>query len=153
VSWASRKQPTWALCTVSTSTTEAEFIAAADACKKALWLRNLLHDFGFEQKTMDILSGSTCSLELIRNPVHHSRAKHIDVQHKFVRDPAAKGEMRYSYCPTTDMIADALTNPLCAPPFVRCRDAMGVHHQVVILLKIWMSDCSTGNSLFVSIET
>jgi hypothetical protein len=91
-----------------------------------LWLGNLLHDFGYTQKTVDIISDSTGALALIRNPVHHSRAKHIDVQHKFVRDRAARGEARYSYCPTTDMVADALTKPLCAPAFIRCREAMGV---------------------------
>jgi hypothetical protein len=79
VSWASRKQPT-----VPTSTTEAEFIAVADACKEALWLVNILHEFGFQQKRMDILSDSTCAPALIRNSVHHSRAKDIDVQPKFV---------------------------------------------------------------------
>jgi hypothetical protein len=89
VSWESCKQPT-----VSTSTTEAEFIGAADDCKEALWLRNLLHDFGFQQKTMDMFSHSTCALALIRNLMHHSRAKHIGVQHKFVRDCAARGEVR-----------------------------------------------------------
>jgi hypothetical protein len=30
------------------------------------------------------------------------------------------------HCPSTDMIADALTKPLCAPAFVRCRDGLGV---------------------------
>jgi hypothetical protein len=66
VSWASRKQST-----VSTSTTEAEFIAAADACKEALRLRNLVRDFDRHQDTVDIFSDSTCALALIRNPVHH----------------------------------------------------------------------------------
>jgi hypothetical protein len=121
VSWASRKQST-----VSTSTTEAEFIAAADACKEALWLRNLVRDFDRHQDTVDIFSDSTCALALIRNPVHHSRAKHIDVQHKFVRDRACRGEVKFMYCPTTEMIADVLTKPLCAPAFERCRKGMGV---------------------------
>jgi hypothetical protein len=121
VSWASRKQST-----VSTSTTEAEFIAAADACKEALWLRNLVRDFDRHQDTGDIFSDCTCALALIRSPVHHSRAKHINVQHKFVRNRACRGEVKFMYCPTTEMIADVLTKPLCAPASERCRKGIGV---------------------------
>jgi hypothetical protein len=122
VSWASRKQST-----VSNSTTEAEFIATADACKEALWLRNLVRDFDRHQDTVDIFSDSTCALALIRNPVHHSRAKHIDVHHKFVRNRACRGEVKFMYCPTKEMIADVLTKPLGAPAFERCRKGMGVY--------------------------
>jgi hypothetical protein len=120
VGWASRKQSM-----VSTSTTEAEFNASAHACNEALLLHNLARDFGSHQDTADFFLLTTCALALIGSPAHHSRARHIDVQHICVRDGAFREEVKFMYRPTTEKIVDVLTKPLCASAFRRCMEGIG----------------------------
>ena len=51
-------------------------------------------------------------IALARNPVHHARSKHIDIQHHFVREKIESKEIEISYMTTDEMIADALTKSL-----------------------------------------
>ncbi|KAJ0948333.1 putative RNA-directed DNA polymerase [Helianthus annuus] len=69
VSWSSKKQPTVAL-----SSTEVEYIIATGATSQAIWLRRILEDLGLEQEepTM-IYCDNKSSINLSKNPVHHSR--------------------------------------------------------------------------------
>ena len=52
------------------------------------------------------------ALALVKNPVYHSRTKHIDIRHHFVRKKYTDGTVNFEYCPTSDMIADILTKSL-----------------------------------------
>ena len=64
-------------------------------------------------------------IALATNPIYHSRTKHIDIKYHFIRDHADK-EVDIVYCPTKDMVADALTKPLARPAFERHIEALGV---------------------------
>ena len=52
------------------------------------------------------------SIALAHNPVFHSRTKHIDIQHHYIRDEVGAGRIELSYVPTDQMIADGLTKAL-----------------------------------------
>ena len=52
------------------------------------------------------------SIALAHNPVFHSRTKHIDIQHHYIRDEVAAQRIQLSYIPTDEMIADGLTKAL-----------------------------------------
>jgi hypothetical protein len=47
-------------------------------------------------------------IALAKNPTHHSRTKHIDIQHHFIREKLESGEIGLKYCATQDMVADVL---------------------------------------------
>ena len=80
VSWNCKKQPTIAL-----STTEAEYMAASHCTKEAIWIRKLMADVGLHQgRAMTIMCDNQGCIGLAKNPTHHSRTKHIDVQHHFI---------------------------------------------------------------------
>ncbi|KAJ9517966.1 hypothetical protein QJQ45_004352 [Haematococcus lacustris] len=112
--------------TVATSTTEAEYQAAADATREALFLRKLLHELCAVTGPVPILCDSQGAVALVKNPVESQRSKHIAVMHHMARERVWRGEVEFSYCPTADMVADALTKALPGPKFVSCKAGMGV---------------------------
>jgi hypothetical protein len=108
VSWSSRKQPTVAL-----SSTEAEYMASTQATKEVIWLRRFLNDLGYSQEEPTLINeDNKGSIELAKNPVHHKRTKHIDIQHHFIREKVESGEIVLRHIPTGEMIADAMTKPI-----------------------------------------
>ncbi|KAJ9520578.1 hypothetical protein QJQ45_007436 [Haematococcus lacustris] len=111
---------------VATSTTEAEYQAAADATREALFLRKLLHELCAVTGPVPILCDSQGAVALVKNPVESQRSKHIAVMHHMARERVWRGEVEFSYCPTADMVADALTKALPGPKFVSCKAGMGV---------------------------
>jgi hypothetical protein len=78
VSWSSRKQSS-----VSQSTTEAEYIAAASCCSQLLWITYTMSDFGEEYTHVPLQCDSTSAISVPKNPVLHSKTKHIEVRYRF----------------------------------------------------------------------
>ena len=122
VSWASKRQNS-----VSLSTCEAEYMAACSAAKEAVWMNEMMIQLGFPRsETVQIKTDSQSALNLIKNPVLHSKTKHIGIQYHFVRELADKGEITFTYCPTELMIADSLTKAVPREKVEFCRSQMGV---------------------------
>ncbi|WVZ93791.1 LOW QUALITY PROTEIN: hypothetical protein U9M48_039746 [Paspalum notatum var. saurae] len=88
VSWSSRKQAS-----VSLSTTEAEYIAAASCCSQLLWIKATLSHFDLKYGRIPLLVDYTSAISVAKNPVLHSRTKHIDVRFHFLRDHYEKGDI------------------------------------------------------------
>jgi hypothetical protein len=121
ISWSSRLQPT-----VAASTAEAEYMAAAHATKEALWLRKLLQSFGITVNALPMLCDNQAALKLIKHPIASLRSKHIDVMHHLARERVARGETAFTYCHTSNMIADCMTKPLPEFKLKACRSVMGM---------------------------
>ena len=115
ISWSSRLQPT-----VAASTAEAEYMAASQAVKEALWLRKLTTDLGGDLKTMQLYTDNQAALTLLKNPIASARSKHIDIIYHFARERVARKEVKFDYCPTAKMIADIMTKALAEGKFVAC---------------------------------
>jgi len=110
ISWQTKKQPTVAL-----SSVEAEYMASTQASKEAIWYRSFFDQLGITRITSSpttIYSDSQGSIALVKNPEYHSRTKHIDIRHHFVRDHVFSGETIFKFVGTENMIADVLTKPL-----------------------------------------
>ena len=110
------------------SSTEAEYMALSQAVKEAVWLRRLLKELGviWNNEPTTILEDNQSAIALGKNPVHHSRTKHIDIRYHFIRELIEKKEIDVVYMPTEKMVADALTKGLPKPRFEEHRQAMGV---------------------------
>ena len=121
ISWSSRLQPT-----VAASTAEAEYMAASQAVKEALWLRKLTSDLGGDLKTMQLYTDNQAALTLLKNPIASARSKHIDIIYHFARELVARKEVKFDYCPTAKMIADIMTKALPEGKFLVCCNGMGV---------------------------
>lgn len=108
ISQCSKRQPTIAL-----SSAEAEYYTAKEAAKEAIWLRALLKELGYEQKTATtLLSDSASAIALASNPEHHARTKHVDIQTHWIRQVVASQEVDLKWVSTKDQLADGLTKPL-----------------------------------------
>nr|GEV14423.1 hypothetical protein [Tanacetum cinerariifolium] len=65
---------------VATSTTEAEYVAAAHCCGEVLWIKNQLLDYGFNIMNTKIYINNESTICIVKNPVFHSKTKHIEIQ-------------------------------------------------------------------------
>jgi hypothetical protein len=108
VSWSAKRQQI-----VSLSTTESEYVAAAHAAKEAKWLRSLIQQlFDTEMSPTTLFSDNQSAIALAKDHQYHARTKHIDIRYHFIRWIVEQGVLRLVYCPTDDMVADALTKAL-----------------------------------------
>ncbi|GJR98395.1 hypothetical protein Tco_0270569 [Tanacetum coccineum] len=106
-SWFSKKQTALAI-----STTEAEYVSAGKACQQALWMKQALIDYGVRLDDIPIMCDNKGAIDLSKNPVQHSRTKHIEIRHHFLRDNVQKGNISIEKVSSEDNIADILTKPL-----------------------------------------
>ncbi|KAJ9557114.1 hypothetical protein OSB04_011728 [Centaurea solstitialis] len=107
VSWTSKKQNC-----VSTSTAEAEYVAAASCCSQVLWMKTQLLDYGYKLKRVPIYCDLESAIAITSNPVQHSKTKHIDIQYHFIKDNVEKGNIEMFFVQTNYQLADIFTKPL-----------------------------------------
>ncbi|GJU78344.1 hypothetical protein Tco_1275414 [Tanacetum coccineum] len=81
ISWQCKKQTIDA-----NSTIEAEYVAAANCCGQVLWIQNQMLDYGFNFMNTKIFIDNESTICIVKNPVFHSKTKHIEIRHHFIRD-------------------------------------------------------------------
>ncbi|GKB43893.1 putative ribonuclease H-like domain-containing protein [Tanacetum coccineum] len=104
ISWQCKKQTI-----VATSTTEAEYVAAANCCGQVLWIQNQMLDYGFNFMNTKIYIDNESTICIVKNPVYHSKTKHIVIQHHFIRDAYEKKLIQVIKIHTDDNVPDLLT--------------------------------------------
>ncbi|GJW67114.1 hypothetical protein Tco_0121538 [Tanacetum coccineum] len=112
ISWQCKKQTI-----VATSTTEAEYVAAAHCCGQVLWVQNQLLDYGFNFMNTKIHIDNESTICIVKNPVYHSKTKHIEIRHHFIRDCYEKKLISVEKIHTDLNVADLLTKPFDGPRF------------------------------------
>lgn len=120
--WSARRQKT-----VTISSCEAEYIALSETSREILWLRQFLRELNLLNSSPAILlCDNNGSMVLAADPTHHSRSKHIDVKHHFIRERVDEGSVDLWRVPSADNLADIFTKPLPRPAFLRFRDFLGL---------------------------
>ncbi|XP_043700110.1 secreted RxLR effector protein 161-like [Telopea speciosissima] len=108
VAWHSKKQDS-----VSLSTIEAEYIAATSCCTQVLWMKQMMKDLSVEvDRPVVIYYDNTSAINISKNPVIHSRAKHIAIRYHFLREKFTEVVVRLEFIPTAEQSADIFTKPL-----------------------------------------
>ncbi|KAJ9552828.1 hypothetical protein OSB04_016873 [Centaurea solstitialis] len=107
VSWGSKKQHC-----VSTSTAEAEYVAAASCCSQVLWMQTQLRDYGYNFNHIPIYCDSKSAIAITCNPVQRTRTKHIDISYHFIKDHVERGTIELYFVNTEYQLADLFTKPL-----------------------------------------
>ncbi|GJS97740.1 retrovirus-related pol polyprotein from transposon TNT 1-94 [Tanacetum coccineum] len=107
VSWSSKKQRSTAI-----STTEAEYIAMSGCCAQILWMRSQLKDYGFDFNKIPLYCENKSEIALCCNNVQHSRSKHIDIRHHFIREQVENRVVELYFMETNYQLTDLLTKAL-----------------------------------------
>jgi hypothetical protein len=107
VCWSFKKQNFIAL-----STTKAEYVAAGSYCAQLLWMRQTLKDYGYTLNHVPVLCDNGSAIKIAYNPCEHSRTKHIDIRHHFLRDHAIEGDIVISHMRSNEQLTDIFTKPL-----------------------------------------
>ena len=121
VAWHSKKQNC-----VSLSTAEAEYIALGSCCTQLLWMRQMLVDYGIISDPMLVHCDNMSAINLSKNPVQHSRTKHVDIRHHFVRELVEMKIVILEHVSTERQLADLFTKPLDYNTFLGLRKALGI---------------------------
>ena len=111
---------------VSLSTTKVEYIAARNCCSQLLWMKKLLSDYGISQDTMVVYCDNSSVIDISKNPVQHSKTKHIEIRYHFIRDLVERKIVTLEYIPTKCQNADIFTKPLDRSKFKTLRQVIGV---------------------------
>ncbi|GJV82084.1 putative ribonuclease H-like domain-containing protein [Tanacetum coccineum] len=112
ISWQCKKQTI-----VATSTTEAEYVAAANCRGRILWIQNQLLDYGFNFMNTKIHIDNESTICIVKNPMFHSKTKHIEIRHHFIRDAYEKKLIQVQKIHTDNNVADLLTKAFDGPRF------------------------------------
>ncbi|GJR54532.1 putative ribonuclease H-like domain-containing protein [Tanacetum coccineum] len=112
ISWQCKKQTI-----VATSTTKAEYVAAANCCGQVLWIQNQLLDYGFNFMNTTIYINNESIICIVKNLVYHSKTKHIEIRHHFIRDSYDKKLIQMEKIHIDLNVADLLTKPFDGPRF------------------------------------
>ncbi|GJT40254.1 retrovirus-related pol polyprotein from transposon TNT 1-94 [Tanacetum coccineum] len=132
VSWSSKKQKSTAI-----STTEAEYIAMSGCCAQILWMRSQLTDYGFVFNKIPLYCDNRSAIALCCNNVQHSRSKHIDIRHHFIREQVEKGVVELYFVTTDYQLADIFTKALPRERFEFLLPRLGMNEYVSETLNIF----------------
>ncbi|GKA39464.1 hypothetical protein Tco_0732015 [Tanacetum coccineum] len=91
---------------------EAEYIAMSGCCAQILWMRSHLSDYGFAYNHIPLYCDNKSAITLCYNNVQHSRSKHIDIRHHFIREQVEKGVVELYFVRTEYQLADIFTKAL-----------------------------------------
>ena len=108
------------------STAETEYIATGSCCSQLIWMKKVLTDYGISQDTMVLYCDNSSAINISKNPVQHSKTKHIEIMYHFIRDLIERKIMCLEYIPTERQNADIFTKPLDRSKFEVLHQVIGV---------------------------
>lgn len=123
VHWSSKLQPT-----VTLSTAEAEYNAAAEAARVLTWIRSLAHEWEIPldaPPTLFIDNAAAVAMAHANGPT--MRSKHIDTKSHYIAQQVRDKKLRVRHIPGTEQLADLFTKPLPASTFNKLIELIRTH--------------------------
>ena len=93
-------------------------------------MKQALIDYGIRLENVPIMCNNKGAVDLSKNLIQHSRTKHIEIRHHFLRDNVQKGNITIEKVASEDNIADILTKPLKRELFNHSRLGLGMMEQI-----------------------
>ena len=100
---------------------EVEYIAVESYCVQILWIKQQLEDFGIKLNKTPIRCDNTSAINLSKNPIQHSRSKHIEIRYHFIREHVQNNDIILDYVCTENQLADIFTKALSEDKFYEIR--------------------------------
>ena len=126
MSWKSSKQSITA-----DSTTEAEYIAASDAAKEAVWIRKFVSELGVVpsiESAVPLFCDNNGAIALAKEPRSHQKSKHIERRYHVIRELVGKGDVLVQKVASADNVADPLTKALTQLQLDHHLEKMGLRY-------------------------
>ncbi|GJY70661.1 hypothetical protein Tco_0474364 [Tanacetum coccineum] len=130
MAYSSKKQKSTAI-----STTEAEYIAMSECCAQILWMRSKLTDYCLAFNNIPLYYDNKSVIVLCYNNVQHSRSKHIDIRHHFIREKVKNGVVELYFVTTDYQLADIFTKALPRERFEFLLPQLGMKSTTLKTLK------------------
>jgi len=92
-------------------------------------MKQQLSDYGLILYHILICCDNTSAINLSENPIMHSRTKHIEIRHHFLRDHVQKGDCVLEFVDTKNQLDDIFTKPLPKESFFTIRRELGLIDQ------------------------
>jgi hypothetical protein len=103
-----------------------------NASQEALWLQQILSEFGFQhQHPTRLWCDNQSAIKLAKDPVQHQRSKHIELHMHFIRKLIHDQVIEVLFFPTEDQVADIFTKSLTEAKFSKLRSMLGVQEVVI----------------------
>ena len=81
-------------------------------------MKQQLEDFGIILDHIPLKCDIIRDINLSRNPIMHSRTKHIEIRHHFLRDHISNGDCCIEFVDSQHQLADIFTKPLAGDRFL-----------------------------------
>ncbi|GJU35171.1 retrovirus-related pol polyprotein from transposon TNT 1-94 [Tanacetum coccineum] len=147
VSWSSKKQTS-----TSISSTEAEYIAMSGCCAQIMWMMSQLSDYGFAYNHVPLYYDNKSAITLCCNNFQHSRSKHIDIRHNFIREQVENGVVELYFVRTEYQLANIFIKALPRERFEFILPRLGIKCMKPETLKR-LQDDEDNDMLFAGLDT
>ncbi len=111
---------------ITTSTSEAEYVALLPCLQDCVWLKLLLSEFGVPQDIVEVMKDNEACILLAKNPQNHKKTRHIQVRYHWSRQAIADGVATLVAIRTKAQLADILTKGVFGPTLRAARTALGL---------------------------
>nr|GEW66959.1 hypothetical protein [Tanacetum cinerariifolium] len=103
-------------CIALTAFADADHVGCQDTrkrcCAQILWMRSQLTGHGLVFNKIPMYYDNKSAIALCCNNVQHSRSKHIDIRHHFIKEQVENGVVELYFVRTEYQLANIFTNPL-----------------------------------------
>ena len=116
---------------IADSTTEAEYIAASEAAKEAVWMRKFIAELEVVPSIIDpitVYCDNNGAIAQAKEPWSHQQSKHVLRRYHLIREIIARNDVKMERVPTDDNVADPLTKVLFQNKFEHHLESMGIRY-------------------------
>jgi len=101
-------------------------IVAGSSCSQLVWMKQMLEVYDVKQGVLTLYCDNLSAINISKNHIQHSRTKHIDIRHHFIRDLVEEKIVTLAHVTTEEQLADIFTKALDVKQFERLRNKLGI---------------------------